>query len=226
MRLYRSRHFYGRPGARLSLSHLLLLCSLVFAIFAVSAYAESKPRVIRFSPQGTVKNVRQVTAQFSEPMVALGTAFPSAMPFDVECPEKGSARWIDTNRWAYDFAHDLPAGVRCTFRLRENLHTLSGASFASRPEYRFDTGGPSVVESMPWGGSEDLAEQQAFVLVLDAEPDVASVVANAAFSVEGMPERIGVKVLTGADREVLAQALQEFHFQSPNHHPSGQADLS
>jgi alpha-2-macroglobulin len=166
--------------------------------------------VLRFSPTGTVKNVRQVTAQFSEPMVPLGRAFEGAMPFEVDCPEKGSARWIDTTRWVYDFAHDLPAGVRCNFRQRADLRTLSGASFAARPEFSFNTGGPAIVDSMPWQGSEDLDEQQAFVLVLDAEPDIASVIANAGFSVEGMPERIGVKVLSGADRETLLKHFKNF----------------
>ncbi len=175
-----------------------------------SAHATAEPRVVSFSPKGTVKNVRQVTAQFSEPMVPLGRAFGAAMPFIVDCPQKGSARWIDTGRWAYDFDHDLPAGMRCTFRLRPDLRTLAGTPFTSQPEFRFDTGGPAVVESMPWQGSEDVDEQQAFVLVLDAEPDVASVIANAGFSVAGMPERIGVNVLTGADRETLLKHFKYF----------------
>jgi hypothetical protein len=166
--------------------------------------------VLQFTPNGTVKGVRQVTAQFSEPMVPLGRAFGGAMPFEIECPEKGSARWIDTTRWSYDFARDLPAGVRCTFRLRNDLRTLAGTPFASPPEFHFDTGGPTVLESMPWQGSEDIDEQQAFVLVLDAEPDVASVIADAAFSVAGMPERIGVKILTGADRESLLKHFKSF----------------
>jgi uncharacterized protein YfaS (alpha-2-macroglobulin family) len=143
-------------------------------------------------------------------MVPLGRAFEGAMPFEIDCPQKGLARWIDTTRWAYDFADDLPAGVRCTFRLRSDLRTLAGAPFASRKEFHFDTGGPAIVESMPWQGSEDIDEQQAFVLVLDAEPDVASVIANAGFSVAGMRERIGLKILTGADREILLKQFKRF----------------
>jgi len=143
-------------------------------------------------------------------MVPLGHAFEGAMPFEVDCPEKGSARWIDTTRWAYDFARDLPAGVRCTFRLRDDLRTLAGTAFASHPEFNFDTGGPAVVESMPWQGSEDVDEQQAFVLVLDAEPELASVVANASFSIEGISERVGVNVLSGADRDTLLKHFKTF----------------
>ena len=193
----------------LLLSPLFLILIYGHATHSV-AWAASQPSVLQFTPNGTVKGVRQVTAQFSEPMVPLGRAFGGAMPFEIECPEKGSARWIDTTRWSYDFARDLPAGVRCTFRLRNDLRTLAGTPFASPPEFHFDTGGPTVLESMPWQGSEDIDEQQAFVLVLDAEPDVASVIADAAFSVAGMPERIGVKILTGADRESLLKHFKSF----------------
>ncbi len=196
-------------------SCLRLAVSFLFLCLGSIAHATAQPRLVRFSPKGTVKNVRQVTAQFSEPMVPLGRAFGVTMPFIVDCPQKGSARSIDTARWAYDFDHDLPAGIRCTFRLRPDLRTLAGTPFTSQPEFHFDTGGPAVIESMPWQGSEDVDERQAFVLVLDAEPDVASVVANAGFSVEGMPERIGVNVLTGADREILLKHFKYFISKRP-----------
>jgi hypothetical protein len=54
------------------------------------------PRVAAFSPQGTVKGVRQVTARFSEPMVPLGDPREARDPFEVSCPEPGTARWADS----------------------------------------------------------------------------------------------------------------------------------
>jgi uncharacterized protein YfaS (alpha-2-macroglobulin family) len=209
-----SKSIPRRPKFRPLARYRFFLATFLLLI-AAAAHAESQPRVLRFSPQATVKNVRQVTAQFSDPMVPLGMAFSGAMPFEIDCPAKGSGRWIDTTRWAYDFAHDLPAGVRCTFRLRSGLHTLAGAAFPSRSEFSFDTGGPSVLEAMPWQGSEDIDEQQAFVLVLDAEPDVASVIANAAFSIAGISERVGVRILTGVDREILLKHFKNFISERP-----------
>ena len=41
-----------------------------------------------FSPQGTVKEIRQATVRFSEPMVSFGDP-QLADPFDIRCPEKG-----------------------------------------------------------------------------------------------------------------------------------------
>ena len=48
---------------------LLLAPLLLAALLPVEVPAAE---VARFSPQGTVKRVRQVTARFSEPMVPLG----------------------------------------------------------------------------------------------------------------------------------------------------------
>ena len=84
-------------------------------------------QVTRFSPQGTVKQVRQASAAFSEPMVAFGDP-AAADPFDVTCPVPGQGRWVDTGQWVYDFERDLPAGIRCAFRLRAGLATLGAAS--------------------------------------------------------------------------------------------------
>ena len=97
----------------------VLLGSLVLAGLAPAA------EVTRFSPQGTVKQVRQASATFSEPMVAFGDP-AAADPFDVTCPVPGQGRWVDTGQWVYDFERDLPAGIRCAFRLRAGLVTLGG----------------------------------------------------------------------------------------------------
>ncbi|HEV2171474.1 MAG TPA: Ig-like domain-containing protein, partial [Candidatus Binatus sp.] len=169
---------------------------------AIRAFASS-PSVVRFSPQGTVKGIRQVTARFSEPMVPLGDPRDTTAPFDIDCSAHGAARWIDSRNWSYDFDNDLPAGIRCNFTLRADLKSLAGNAFTDRPTFTFDTGGPSIVDQRPWAESNDIDEEQAFVLVLDTDPDLASVVEHAGFSVEGIPQRIGVTLMSGADRETL-----------------------
>ena len=99
------------------------------------ASASLHAQVEQFAPQGEVKGVRQVTARFAKPMVAFGDLrLPD--PFDVDCAEKGAGRWADTRNWVYDFARDLPAGVRCTFTLKDG-----------GGKYSFTTGGPAIVRS-------------------------------------------------------------------------------
>jgi hypothetical protein len=163
-----------------------------------------------FSPQGTVKQVRQVTARFSEPMVPLGDPRVNADAFAVYCPAKGKARWIDSRTWSYDFDHDLPAGLRCNFTLSAGLKTLSGAVFAGQPQFTFDTGGPSIVESRPYADSSDIDEGQAFVLALDAPADNQSILAHASFAIEGIQQMVGATIMSGADADLLLKRFKNF----------------
>ena len=168
------------------------------------AAGPSSFQVIQFTPQGTVKGVRQVTAQFSEPMVPLGDPRSVVDPFAITCPESGSSRWVDSTNWVYDFSRDLPAGVRCSFQMRSNLKSLAGKAVSGQREFSFSTGGPAVISYLPYHRIE---EDQAFVLFLDAEPTEASVVEHVSFSVEGLPERVGVHVLGGEARETILKTL-------------------
>ena len=102
-------------------------------------------RVESFSPQGYVRQVRQVVVRFSGSMVALGDP-RLADPFTVSCPAGGKGRWADTRDWVYDFDADLDAGVRCRFTLRPGLKSSSGAPVAGPRSFRFETGGPAIVE--------------------------------------------------------------------------------
>ncbi|MFI4925327.1 MAG: alpha-2-macroglobulin, partial [Vicinamibacteria bacterium] len=161
------------------------------------ASASLHAQVEQFTPQGEVKGVRQVTARFAKPMVAFGDLrLPD--PFDVDCAEKGTGRWADTRNWVYDFARDLPAGVRCTFTLKEG-----GA------KYSFTTGGPAIVRSLPWEGSR-IDENQIFVLGLDAPAKPETIVANAHCVAAGVNEQIGVRLVTGDERKTILDNRKSF----------------
>jgi alpha-2-macroglobulin len=174
-----------------------------------SAAATTGPRVTQFAPHGTVKNVRQVTARFSDPMVPLGDPRAARSPFDVDCAEKGTGRWVDSRNWAYDFARDLPAGIRCTFRLRKGQKTLKGTAVGGTRSFTFSTGGPAILRSEPYQGTDSIEEEQAFVLTLDAEPTETSVLAHAWFRVAGIPNRVGVRLVTGEDRTAILSTFSK-----------------
>jgi len=165
---------------------------------------------VSFSPQGTVKRVRQVTARFSQPMVPLGDPRVKTGIFSVDCPAPGKARWIDSQTWSYDFDHDLPAGLRCTFTLSPGLKSLRGNPLSGTARFTFDTGGPSIVEARPWPDSNDIDEHQAFVLVLDASPDIQSVLEHAYFEIQGLTQLVGATVMTGTDSAVLLKRFKNF----------------
>jgi hypothetical protein len=196
--------------------------------FLFSCVAAAAPVVIEsFTPEGTIKGVTQVTARFSETMVSFGDPQQIA-PFDIRCPVPGVARWVDTRNWVYDFTGKLPAGIRCEFKARSGLRSLAGEALAvSLPEknYAFSTGGPAIESSRPWEGDSAISDDQVFVLILDAEPDLASIEAAVSFAVDGVGERVGVRFITGPDRDhilrqeyikepanrvVLLQAKQKF----------------
>ena len=161
-----------------------------------------------FSPHGTAKGVRQATARFSAPMVPFGEPrLPD--PFDVKCAATGTGRWIDDRNWAYDFGRELPAGVQCTFTVKGTLVDVAGQPVAAAT-FEFSTGGPAVIGSVPVEGARAIDEAQAFLLALDAPATEQSVLEHAWCNVDGIGERIGVKLVQGADRATVLEANRAF----------------
>jgi uncharacterized protein YfaS (alpha-2-macroglobulin family) len=180
--------------------------SLSLLMAGTAAVAQDPPKVSAFSPQGEIKNVRQVRATFSEPMAPFGDPRASIDPFAIECSESGRGRWVDPRNWVYDFERDLPAGVRCSFQLKAGLRSLAGKELGGPSTFVFSTGGPAIRRSIPYAGQKGISEDQVFILVLDAAADEATVAARAGFAVAGIQQRIGARIVTGAEREAILDA--------------------
>ena len=134
------------------------------AVLATMPGSGQAAQVVRFSPEGEVARVRQVAIRFDEAMVPLGD-LQASPPATVSCNGSaitGQARWIDAKNWAFDFARDLPPGVKCTVRMVAGLKSEAGKAYTGKPEYRFETGGPTVVSARPGGG--EIEEDQVFAL--------------------------------------------------------------
>ena len=191
--------------------NFLILFSALFlySISFIPAFAEEGIRVEMFSPEGVVKGVRQAAVHFSGQMVSFGDPRLSD-PFEVSCPEKGKGRWADGRNWSYDFDRDLPAGVVCTFKLKDGVRDLSGNPVTGRREFSFSTGGPAIQDSSPHDGQEDISEDQIFALLLDTEADEASVLSNVGCSVEGINERIGIRIIKGSERNTLLKVIDRW----------------
>ncbi|HYC53977.1 MAG TPA: MG2 domain-containing protein [Candidatus Binatia bacterium] len=194
-------------------------------LLVASALSSAATTIEMFSPQGHTLEARQVVARFSEPMVAFGDLRDTTMPFTLDCSEKGKARWIDGRTWAFDFERTLPGGIRCSFRVRADLRDLAGKTVDGETEFAFHTGGPSVTEIDPRGGSvmpatpdtpalvmpgQTIAEDQAFLVHLNAEADPASIPGNVWFQVDGLPERVEAELMAGAEREALLASLSQW----------------
>lgn len=188
-----------RPG-RPCLLFICLAVALATVEHGRAAAAQTMAQVEVFSPQGTVKDVRQVAVRFSQAMTALGDPRLEA-PFDIDCPAPGEGRWADGRNWVYDFEANLPAGVDCLFALKEGVRTYGGTPLGGQRVFRFDTGGPAIRASLPREGERAIDENQIFILALDAAATMDSVRERAYCAVEGLAERIPVRVLEGTERD-------------------------
>jgi uncharacterized protein YfaS (alpha-2-macroglobulin family) len=177
-------------------------------VLAAASGAVCAQPVERFSPQGTVKGVRQVTARFAAAMVPFGDP-RQVDPFAIDCAASGRGRWADPRNWVYDFDRDLPAGVRCTFTLQAGLASADGTPLAGGARYSFDTGGPAVLRSLPYEGSR-IDENQVFILGLDAPAAPETITAHAHCAAAGIHERIPVRLVTGEERRTILDARKSF----------------
>ncbi len=180
---------------------------VIFCFIALtSAFAQEGAQIEIFSPQEIIKDARQVSVRFSDQMVSFGDPRGIADPFEIVCPEKGSGRWADGRNWIFDFDRNLQAGVSCEFRLKDEVKTLSGKDIVGRKLFSFNTGGPSVRSgTIPYEGS-NIEEEQIFILVLDCEPDLDSVRQHVFFSVDGIENNIGIKIIEGKVRQDILKS--------------------
>lgn len=189
-------------GQGFSLAAMVWLAWLAASTSLPAAAQQTTNAVELFSPSGSIKQVRQVTARFTTAMVALGDPrLPD--PFTIDCAAPGKGRWADTRNWIYDFDEDLPAGIRCTFSLLPELRAVNGDAIAGERTFTFDTGGPSIVASIPYESWTRLDEEQIFLLKLDAPATTQSIQANAHCIVDGVSEQIPVEVLSGERRAAV-----------------------
>ncbi len=181
--------------------HLLAMLSLVTGMVHAAG-------IESFSPLGEVKGVRQVSVRFTHEMVPLGDPRLSE-PFNIDCAEKGSGRWVDGRNWVYDFERDLPAGVRCTFTLKPGSKALDGTQIESASKF-FSTGGPAILTTWPSEGSEAVDENQIFILGLDA-PAKSSTLNNRVWCVaEGVGEKIPARLVDARTRKTVLENAREF----------------
>lgn len=181
---------------RQALLPLLVLC---WPALAGAAQVQS------FTPQGTVRDVRQASARFSEAMVHFGDP-RLADPFTVDCAAAGHGRWADERNWVYDFEADIGAGASCRFTLKPDLKSVAGAALTGKKEFSFSTGGPAVRAAMPGEGAQNVDADPIFLIALDAPATKASIEAHGYCAVANLAERLPLQLVEGKEREaVLAQ---------------------
>nr|WP_233168297.1 MG2 domain-containing protein [Xylophilus sp. ASV27] len=165
-------------------------------------------QISSFSPQGEVARIRQAVARFDGPAIRFGDPAAPA-PFSIECSDKeagkGSGRWTSEREWVWDFAADLPPGVRCSAIPKKSFISASSPGSALAYSYQFSSGGPFVLSVRP-GTWQRIEEDQFFVLQLNGPASLDSVREHVWCSVEGLGERVPVRLVEGAQRAELLKA--------------------
>ena len=191
--------------------------AMAAAIAALAATSANGASIVAVTPQGEVAQVRQVVVKFSESVVAFGDP-RLADPATVSCQGSvpaGSGRWADDRVWLYDFREPIGPGARCVVAVRPEWRpapkvaagaasATSAAALAGRTQFSFSTGGPAVVSIQP--GSGEIEEDQHFMIRLSGAAVEASVVANAWCEVEGIGERLALRIVGGDVREEILKA--------------------
>ena len=194
---------------------------VIAAVWAWAVQPAQAAALSSVSPQGEVAQVRQVVVRFDQAVVPLGDP-RQPDPVVVACQGSvvtGSGRWADGRNWLFDFLEPLPPGTRCTVKLRADWRpgvaaaaaaaatTTPAPAVSGRTEFSFNTGGPAVLRVQPGEGS-DIEEDQHFVLHLTGPAVEGSVARQAWCEVEGIGERIAVRVVAGAVRADLIKTLK------------------
>ena len=166
-------------------------------------------QIVSFSPQGEVARVRQAVAKFDAAAVTFGDPKAPA-PLVISCNDaaasKGTGRWTSEREWVFDFEADLPPGMRCTATVKPEFKSASGALLTGAKSYQFNSGGPFVQGVRP-NTYQQLDEEQFFVLQLNGPATTESVQANVWCALEGVGERVPVRMIEGAQRTDLLKAL-------------------
>lgn len=166
-------------------------------------------QITGFSPQGEVARVRQVVAKFDAAAVNFGDPKAPA-PLALSCSDasatKGTGRWTGEREWVFDFESDLPPGVRCTATVKPGFKSAAGAELTGAKSYQFNSGGPFVQTIRP-NPYENIDEEQFFVLQLNGAATTASVQAHVWCTMDGVGERVPVRLIDGAQRTEILKTL-------------------
>ncbi len=180
-------------------------CVALFVAASLGGAAHAAT-VTSVTPQGEVAQVRQVVVKFSEPVVPFGD-LRQPDPFNLSCQgpvPKGAGRWSDDRVWLYDFQEQMPPGTRCTLKARSEWKPLNG-TLSGTPTYSFGTGGPAISATQPYAGAQ-IEEDQHFLLRLTGPAVESTVVANARCEIEGIGERVPLRIITGNVRDEVLKA--------------------
>ena len=178
------------------------------AVLAASALNAQALQITSLSPQGEVAQVRQVVAKFDAAAINFGDA-KAAAPLTVRCSDEqatqGTGRWTSDREWVFQFDQDLPPGIRCDINAVLGFKSPSSPALTGISSYKFNSGGPFVQRLRP-STYQPIDEEQFFTLQLNGQATLQSLRDKVWCSVEGLGERVPVRLIDGEDRAALLKS--------------------
>jgi alpha-2-macroglobulin len=183
---------------------LAILAALAAPLAAIS---QTAPQVVFATAGSGGANggaINRYTIRFSEAMVPLGDP-RAAPPATIKCAVPSTGRWADTQTFVFEFERPLPGGISCDIKLRDNLASARGATVTGTADFMIDTGGPSVRAVLTGADSEDIEEDQVFLVATNTPATPQSISSGGYCAVDGIGERIPLDVLgTQTAGQILA----------------------
>lgn len=180
--------------------------ALVFSLSAIVSAPAWAAQIASFSPQGRVSVVESVRVAFDTAVVDFGDD-QAAAPLEVVCDDidvRGQGRWTDARHWTYVFTVNPGPGTTCSATVPPAFRTLAGETLRGKSHFEFQTGGPYIVDTRPYGSTID--EDQVFVLRFNGPVRPDTLLANTSCLVDGLGEVVPVRAITGDEREALLKA--------------------
>jgi uncharacterized protein YfaS (alpha-2-macroglobulin family) len=159
--------------------------------------------LLNFTPQGSTKKASQVQARFDTDMVDFGSG-RAPSPFKVDCPARGDGRWLDARTFVHDFVGELPGGIRCTFTLTQQKN-LKGEPLTGQTVFTFDSGGPSLIRSIPSADSSYVNEEDPMLLIFDAPIKMDSLQGKVFYQVPQRADTIGFEMVPDPEKYLSEQ---------------------
>jgi uncharacterized protein YfaS (alpha-2-macroglobulin family) len=175
------------------LRRFALIIAPMILLAPLGASAVAPPTVLSATPGVNGRAIARFTLRFSEPMTALGKQAPA--PIAMKCGTPGSGRWTDPSTYVWEYDKVLPPSTTCRATLVAGLKTHAGRAVAGTRAFTIDSGGPYAAIVLPREGSDDIEEDEAFLIAPNGPVDRASVAAGAYCAVDGIGERIAVDLL-------------------------------
>lgn len=108
--------------------------------------------VVRFSPEGDVPLVPQLSVTFSQPMVAVTShqdTIAAGVPVKLTPQPQGRWRWVGAKTLLFETAGHFPMATEYTAEIPAGTKSATGATLAAPRSWKFVTPPPQVKSSYP-----------------------------------------------------------------------------